>query len=186
MINRFLSYFLTILLLSILPLAHAGPGHDGGHDHGEATKTEASPTSPRVESHTELFELVGVIENGEMTIYVDRYATNEPVRNAAIDIEVGTAPTAIKGKATFNADGTYRFKTELFTKPGKLPMVFTIVAGTDADLLAANLVISDTHLHAASSSTWYWLSWLFVFAAAILGGLYFMRTRRPRRYPVAL
>ena len=40
-----------------------------GGDHGaEAPATTGAVTSPRVSSHSDLFELVGVVENSEMKI----------------------------------------------------------------------------------------------------------------------
>ena len=61
----------------------------GGHEHGDGPPAASSTASPRVSSHSDLFELVGVVEKGEMKIYLDRYATNEPVTDAKIEVEAG-------------------------------------------------------------------------------------------------
>ena len=65
----------------------------GGHDHGDEAPAAASSTvSPRISSHSDLFELVGVVENGEMKIYLDRYASNEPVTDAKIEVDLPDLP----------------------------------------------------------------------------------------------
>lgn len=136
-------------------------------DHGaEAPAAASAVTSPRISSHSELFELVGVVDNGEMKIYLDRYASNEPVTDAKIEVEAGAA----KGMATPEADGSYSFKHELLARPGTLSVSFVIAAGTDTDLLAGDLVIADPHAeddhgHSARPS---WLRWAAYAGAALL------------------
>ena len=141
------AFFLT---LTALPgSAWAGPGHD----HGDAPAAATGSASPRLKTHSDLFELVGVIDKGEMKIYLDRYATNEPVTDAKIEVEVGN----IKGIATVQPDGSYSFKNDLFAKPGELAVSFTVLAGKDADLLAGDLKIGnpvDNHADDVASKHW--------------------------------
>lgn len=89
---------IALMMLILAPRVWA----DAGHDHGDAPAVAAGTALPRVTSHSDLFELVGVVDRGEMTIFLDRYATNEPVKDATIDIEIGN----IKGVATVQADGS--------------------------------------------------------------------------------
>lgn len=104
-----------------------------GHDHGDEAPAAASGTaSPRISSHSDLFELVGVVENGEMKIYLDRYASNDPVTDAKIEVEAGAA----KGSAAPQPDGSYSFKHEVLDQPGTLPVSFVVAAGQDTDLPA--------------------------------------------------
>jgi membrane fusion protein, heavy metal efflux system len=142
---------LTILLLTFMPIAWAGPGH------GDEPAAAASTASPRISSHSDLFELVGIVKDGAMTLYLDRYASNEPVQDAKIDIEIGN----VKGVAAAQADGSYLFKNDLLAKPGELAVSFTVQAGKDTDLLAGDLKIGspdDNHAHNAASRPW--LRWL--------------------------
>ncbi len=151
-------------LLWVLPVpAWAGPGHDHGDD---APSGAVGTASPRVSSHSDLFELVAVVQGSEMKIYLDRYATNEPVTNAQIEVEVGTA----KGAAQAQADGSYLFTNELLAKPGTLPASFTVLAGKDSDLLAGDLTIADPHAdHADAPAARPWLRWLgFALGATLL------------------
>ena len=134
-------------------------------DHGaEAPAASGAVTSPRISSHSDVFELVGVVDNGEMKIYLDRYASNEPVTDAKIDVEAGAA----KGSAAPQSDGSYSFKHELLGQPGTLAVNFVVAAGKDSDLLAGDLVITDPHAeddHAGATRSW--LRWA-AYAGAVL------------------
>ena len=122
-------------LMALVNPAWAGPGHD----HGDAPAAAAGSALPRVTSHSDLFELVGVVDKGEMTIFLDRYATNEPVKDAKIEVEIGN----VKGVAAVQADGSYLFKNDVLAKPGELAVSFTVLAGKDADLLVGDLKIGS-------------------------------------------
>ncbi|MBL0422538.1 hypothetical protein JI739_19485 [Ramlibacter sp. AW1] len=138
---------------------------DEGHDHGNEAAGEQGTASPRFEAHSDLFELVGIAENGQLTIYLDRYATNEPVVDAKLEFESGEA----KGVAAPQADGTYIIKLDALSKPGHVPFSFTVTSGTDTDLLAGELDIADSHAHEEESAT-PWQRW-GVLAAAGLAAL---------------
>ncbi|PWF48883.1 hypothetical protein [Massilia glaciei] len=132
----------------------AGPAlaHDG-EDHSEKPVAPAATGgAPRIEAHSELFELVGRVEHGVMTIHLDRYADNTPVTNARIEIESGKT----SGVAVPNKDGTYSFKSPLFDKPAPLSLTFTVSAGGDDDLLAGDLVpaAGEEHDHPQAAATW--------------------------------
>jgi hypothetical protein len=152
MTRKFL--ILSLLLLPILSFAH------GGEDHGEGAKpAEVTSAAPRAEAQTDLFELVATPHNGLLTIYVDRFANNQPVNDAKVEIESGTWKTvanAVEG-------GAYRVAAPQFAVPGSYPLVFTVTAGDDADLLETTLVIVESASATArdnlpSRSVWGWLS----------------------------
>ena len=152
---------IATLMLLLTPAVWASPGHD----HGDAPAASVGTASPRVTSHSDLFELVGVVEKGEMTIFLDRYATNEPVKDAKIDVEIGN----IKGVAAVQPDGSYLFKNDVLAKPGELAVSFTVMAGKDADLLAGDLKIGspvDDHAHDAADKPW--LRWAAYAGGALL------------------
>ena len=68
--------FFTGLAMSLQPIAvGADTGHDNGTPHAPGV---ASLTAARVEAQSDLFEIVGVVENGTMTLFLDRFATNDP------------------------------------------------------------------------------------------------------------
>ncbi|MFM9902436.1 MAG: efflux RND transporter periplasmic adaptor subunit [Polaromonas sp.] len=151
-----------------------------GHDHGEAAPTAAGAASPRVNSSSDLFELVGVVERGEMVIYLDRFATNTPVTDAKIEVDVGTA----KGLAEAQPDGTYHFNHAALGQAGTVPVSFTVTAGADTDLLAGDLAIGEApHDDAANAVARPWWQWagLAVAAALVLGALAAWAKRRRRQ-----
>lgn len=80
----------------------AGPARAGpGHDHGDAAPAVAGQALPRFAAESETFELVGVLSDKRITLYLDRFADNSPVRDAQIELEIGGA----KFKAEKQGDG---------------------------------------------------------------------------------
>lgn len=172
---------IAVLMAAAAGFAAAGPGHDHGD---EAPTASAGSASPRVNSHSDLFELVGVLDKGQLVVYLDRYASNEPVKKASIELEMGSE----KIKAEAQADGTYLIKSAQFDKPGTLAMSFTISDGKDTDLLAGDLVIADPHAghdHAHGSSAWIrWLGAALLGLLAIGAALWALRRSRTKRLHV--
>jgi hypothetical protein len=123
--------------LATFLMAHAAYAHEGHDDTASVPVTVAG--APRVEATSDLFEVVGVVDRGTMTIFLDRYATNEPVVDAKIDIDAGPA----KGVAQAKPDGTYTFTHAALGQPGSLPITFTVASSADTDLLTGELVIAD-------------------------------------------
>lgn len=119
-----------LLLALFVVSAQAHPGHGD-----EAPVPVSGVASPRAEAHSDLFELVATVRDGAAILYLDRFATNEPVTGASI--EVGELDTT--AKATPQPDGTYRLEAPWLTHPGPHELVFTVSAGDDADLLNATL-----------------------------------------------
>ena len=162
--------FSAYVATSLLPIAARA---DAGHDHA-APAASGTPGAnvPRVEAQSDLFEIVGVVQNGALTLFLDRYATNDPVVDAKIDIEAGS----VKGAAQANPDGTYTFKHAVLTQPGQLPVTFAIAAGSDSDLLTGELVIADSAAAKAPADDdplrkrWWWVAAgaLFLFAGIVI------------------
>ncbi|TAG76297.1 MAG: hypothetical protein EAZ24_09100 [Burkholderiales bacterium] len=127
-----------VIAASLTSLSIAGPGHD----HGDAAPAAAGPSSPRFETHSDLFELVGIYEKDGVTLYLDRFLTNEPVADAKIDFEAA----GIKGIAAAQPDGTYRVAFDaLKSAKDSVAFSFTITRGNEADLLAADLILKEAH-----------------------------------------
>ncbi len=138
-----------------------------GHDHGDAAPATSTAASPRVISSSELFELVGIVERGQMVIYLDRFATNAPVLDAKIEVEIGS----VKAIAKNQPDGTYHFDNAVLNTSGTQPVSFTVTAGLETDLLAGDLTLgAAAHDAAAPSGKRLWLRWA-AYAAALIGGL---------------
>ena len=179
--NSFLNIGAKALLLAALftvGLASAGPGHDHGDGAPGAT---AGKSSPRFEAHSDLFEAVGVLTGSELSIIIDRYASNEPVLNAKVELESG----AIKAVAQFHADhGDYSFPSKAFAKPGSYPITLTITAGDEVDILAGNLVVPDPEAgHDHRTVVLPWKSWAAIGALIVILGIaatLFIRRRSVR------
>ena len=126
----------------------AGPGaHGPGGEHLDvAPVLSAGSSVPRVEAKSETFELVARVEGGALSILIDKYDTNEPVLGAAVEVESGTQ----KAKAAFRREqGDYVVSDPAFVKllssPGAHPLVFTVSAEKDSDLLEGSMqVAADT------------------------------------------
>jgi membrane fusion protein, heavy metal efflux system len=151
--KNIISISLSLLTMIVITHTHA----HGDHDAPAAT---AGSASPRFDSHSDLFELVGIYERGALALYLDRYATNEPVKDAKIEFEMGS----VKGIAQAQADGTYRIDNDaLKNANAMIGLTFTVTAGSDIDLLSGNLDLAPAaaatprshagHSHADQSHT---------------------------------
>ncbi len=134
---------LSALLLAAHAPAFAAPGTHGpnGEHLDGPTAVRGAPALPRIEASSEAFELVAELRTGELAIVVDRYASNEPVLGAKLEVESG----ALKAVAAFRTEqGDYVVTDAALLKalvaPGEHGVVFTLVAGPDSDLLDGKLV----------------------------------------------
>lgn len=131
------------LLLTGLALASPGAhGPNGEHLDGPAAQS-ASSGLPRIEAHSEQFELVGRLDATGLVLYASRYETNEAVLGAQLDVELGN----LKARAAFQAEpGSYRLSdpklVEALHQAGNHALVFTLTAGADSDLLDGTLVVT--------------------------------------------
>jgi len=128
-------------------LVHAGPGHD----HGEAAPQASGPALPRFAAVSEAFELVGVLDGKQLTLYLDRAADNAPVTGAQIELEIAGAKFKAEPR-----DDSYAVLLAEVPKPGVLPITATVTAGAEIDLLAGELDLhEDAQAHeAAHTRTW--------------------------------
>ena len=151
---------------------------DAGHDHGEGKAAPAGPAAPRFESHSDLFELVGVLENGKLTLYLDRYRDNAPVTDARLEVE----GNAFKGEATPEAGGSYTLPGGRFASPGRHALTFTVTAGDEIDLLSGVLeVASPSTARSTSAETHHaWQYWPVALGIAALALAMFFAGRLHR------
>ena len=134
---------LAVLFLLGYP-AQAHPGHGD-----EASVAVSGTAAPRAEAHSDQFELVAIVRGDAATLYLDRFATNEPLVDASI--EVGEGDTT--AKATLQANGAYRLEAAWLARPGRHELVFTVTAGDDVDLLNASIDLpADDHPAGAATS----------------------------------
>jgi hypothetical protein len=170
----------TILILLALALpAQASPGAhgpNGEHLDGPAASSPAGSV-PRVETFSELFELVGHLSGGELSILIDRYDTNEPVLNGKLEVQY----QGLKAQAKFHSDiGDYAVDDEKMLRalaaPGKHALLFTFVAGGESDLLEGTLEIPAAARTEHGSGARWW--WLLLIPAVALPAAALVRARR--------
>ena len=107
-----------------------------GHDHGPS-EAVAGQLAPRVSARSEVFELVGILRGERLVIYLDRFASNEPVTTADIAVTIGDAAEAVN--AEWAAEGTYGLTSPKFLTAGPIELVFSITGEAGEDLLAGTL-----------------------------------------------
>lgn len=151
---------LAIVVMPALPVMPAVAGE--GHDHGDAPAAVAGPALPRFSAGTDLFEVVGIVDARHLRVYLDRADTNAPVKGATLDLEFGGAKVALKEVA----DGEFEGELAQPVAIGVTPVVATITAGADSDIVAADLdVHDDAHADEAHAHTSRW--WIAAAAAVI-------------------
>lgn len=172
---------LSAVLLSGPVLAAPGAhGPNGEHLDGPAAgAAAASDGRPRMESFTELFELVAHLEHDALTAMINVYETNVPVDGAEVELE----SNGVTVKATFDPQtGVYRFADPkliaMLSQPGKHPLAFTITTADDFDIVASAMDVSDDHAHAAAPLARNWWIALAVLVLAALA-FFFLRRRNP-------
>jgi hypothetical protein len=144
----------TVILLSAAALGFTpGSAQAGeGHDHGPAAPATSGPAMPRFAAVSELFELVGVLNDKQITLYLDRAADNSPVTEAQIELEIAGQ----KFKATRHGTDGFEVVLPQAPKPGVLPITATVTAGADTDLLAGELDIHEAAPTPAPAHRHYW------------------------------
>ena len=146
---HYLVQLIAALTLAISPSSYAGPGHDHGD---EKPNQQQAQTSPRFYAESDLYELVGVIRDGQITLYLDRYATNEAVKGVSIDVEVDGAKVAAKP----HGDGEYLIELKDKIKDQPTPISVTINDGGVNDILVSTIDLSQFE----NSSVMNWKTWL--------------------------
>ena len=148
--KAFLFYLITMSAAVAAPGAH---GPNGEHLDAPGGEHVHSDAGPRIETFTESFELVGHLQDGELSMLIDRYETNEPVLNGKLEAELN----GLKAIARFHADhGDYaiddaNFLSEL-ARPGKHSLIFTLTVGEESDLLEATLEVGSDDAQAHGHS----------------------------------
>ncbi len=160
------------LAAAIAVPAWAGGDASDGHTHAETAPAPVPVTAsaPRAVAATEDFELVAILEGKHLVVYVDRFASNEPVAKAKVEIE----GAGLKGLAGEAAPGTYVMDLASTLPPAKHALTISIEAGDTADLLSATLdtsqpVVTDAVAHDwRRRATWIVAALLLLAAGALL------------------
>ena len=160
---------LSLVTIFVGPDLARAAGDDHGHDHGGSTPAATGPGLPRFAAVSELFELVGVLNGKQITLYLDRAADNSPVTEARIELDI--AGKKFMAQARQGQHGSDEFEVVLpeAPKPGVLPITATVNAGPDADLLAGEFDIHEA-VHSHSDERPHLRSWKKV-VGGVAGGI---------------
>lgn len=122
-----------------LPLMGGGAQAHDGHDHGDPAKAGPIATAhSRLEAHSGAFELVALLRQGELVIYLDHYETNAPIGDAAVTVETPVGPIAAETKGNI-----YRIAAP-WAKAGAHELIFTVTNGDQVEILTGTLTVAET------------------------------------------
>lgn len=122
---------------SMAAVAAPARAHEG-HDHGPPQPELQTTAAPRAEAQSDAFELVAIARDGGLTIYLDRFRTNEPVKGATIEIETPDGP-----RQAVAVEDRYRLEAPWAAAPGAHDLLVTVTHEDVVDVLTATLVVPD-------------------------------------------
>jgi hypothetical protein len=182
--KRLATMFATMFAAIVLATMTLGARAHGGEDHGDEAAPPAvvAEAGPRATAASEDFEFVALAQGGQLLIYLDRFATNEPVANAEVEIESG----AFRAVATALGPGVYAVAGDAFKAPGRHPLTVSIQTDTKSggvsDLLSATLEVAAPATSVAPpTSRWANQAGLVVAALALAATIAITVRRRMRR-----
>ena len=135
--SKFLTNVLSAAVLAgsliFSTTAYAGPGHD----HGDEAPLGVGEASPRVVMESELFEAVGILKGRMLEIYIDHAATNAPVQNTKVELELNGQQVPVE----LHSEGEFDAQLPEGIEDGTVAVSMTVSAGEDIDLLAGDLIV---------------------------------------------
>ena len=134
-----LPHFGVVLLAALFcSVAFHSLAHEG-HDLQPAETATMLPSLPRLVTNSEAYELVGILDSGHLTIYLDRFEDNSPVIDANIMVTINDESVVAQSAA----DGTYFVTSKRFDRGGGLfELLFDISAREGDDLLIGKLSLA--------------------------------------------
>jgi len=129
----------AVLFFAAVSLSPSNALAHGGEDHGDEKPAVTSSSGPRVATHSNDFELVGIPsgkEGGKLHVYLNDFRTNQSVTGASIELTRGEETIA-----GVEIKGVYEFGASWVRTPGRYDLTFSISAGDKSDLLIGRLDI---------------------------------------------
>ncbi len=173
-------------LLIAVGLFVGSAGAHEGHDHGPPAPTPAADSRPRMSAASAEFELVGVLDQAELRLYLDQFTTNRPVLDAEIEVESG----AFRASADHQGDGVYRLEAGPLASPGRHSLLITVQTPTAADLLPGEIEVPPPAAETGSAGgepAWYARPLVLQGAVVVLAGwVLLLLARRDRHGPLVV
>lgn len=152
-----------------------------GHDHGDAEKAAVIASAfPRVFARSDLYEVVGILKDGQWSITIDDARTNAPVADAKLQVTIGDGQAV---EATSTGPGSFSVPQQTVL-PGAADVIFAVTGKTGDDLLVDTFEPPDEAKDAARSAPGaasVSVYPAFLLAALVLGilALAFRKKRKP-------
>lgn len=164
----------TLFILWLALWAPLLAAHEG-HDHDDTPALPATPAVPYFETSAGNLELSGRLHDAQLTLWLDRWDSNEPIGGAQIEIE----SDPWRAQAIEAEPGVYRVEAAALEAPGSHPlMIFVHAVGVD-EILIADLAVKAHDAHAPPAEPF--SRWRVLAAAALLlGAFIYLFLRRPR------
>jgi len=106
-----------------------------GHDH-DAPPALNLPIAPRVVAVTPDYELVAVLSGQQrLTVFLHRFQTNEPVKDARLTVSAGERET----EAVAKEDGVFEVSAAWISAAEPVDIVFKLTLSDDQDILTGRL-----------------------------------------------
>lgn len=119
-------------LLGLVVLVTSAMAHEG-HDDADADKAAPIMSAfPRVIARSDLYEIVGILRDGQLSITIDDATTNAPIADAVLQVTIGDAPAIA---ATSIGGGAYRVARPDPSQATSVDVIFAVTAKTGDDLL---------------------------------------------------
>lgn len=154
--------------------AIAGPGHD----HGDAPTPQPTNVSvPTMTAVSDIYEVVGTVALGQMTIYLDKTETNEPVSDAQIEVDFDG--TVLKAEPSDNATFVLNIPRSISSR-NSIPVNITVISPAGNDLLTGTFInASDNHSFLTSA---YGIALLAAFVLLLAAALWQLQRKRPELF----
>jgi hypothetical protein len=146
------------LVLALLAAGFAA-AHEG-HDEGQPAAVSGAQGLPRLVATSEAYELVAILNDERLTIYLDRFEDNSPVTDANITVTINDEAMA----AQPSGDGVYSISSKRFAGRGLVELVFDVKAKEGDDLLIGKFTLAGSVQDAGSRDAvpWYGRVWSYV------------------------
>jgi hypothetical protein len=143
-----------LLLIASLSWAATAYTHEG-QDHAPPPSSVTTGGLPRLTLQSEAYELVAVLKDDRLTIYLDRFEDNTPVVDAKITV-------MIEGDSVMAEpvpDGTYVLTSNLFRGRDTVELVFDLRAPAGDDLLIGRLSLPSSASTKGAPGSWWGQLW---------------------------
>jgi len=154
-----------LILIASLFLAGLSANAHEGHDHGAPQAQPPATAVPRIALQSDPYQLVAILRGDTLTVHLDEFATNEPVRDAAISVTIGAEDVVAR---TISA-GLFQLVSPKLAGTGALELVFAISGPMGDDLLIGTLqrplAVSAIHTHLSP----FWIASGSLAAGLVLG-----------------